>query len=74
MVHVTTAPALVAVGIAGVVAGAGVGDGHHNSCALVEACSVTVQLSTIAILEGHLLALDLLALSAQAGQEQVHRR
>jgi len=64
VVHVSTAPALVAVGIAGVVAGAGVGDGHDNRRLLVEAGAITVQGCTVAILEGHLLALDFLALAA----------
>jgi len=70
VVHVTAAPALVAVVVAGVVAGAGVGNGDNHGGLWVEAGTIAVKLGTITILEGHGLALDLLALSVDGAKQQ----
>lgn len=50
MVHVTAAPALVAVIVAGVVARAGVSDGHDDGGLLVEASAVAVERGAIPVL------------------------
>jgi hypothetical protein len=64
VVHVAAAPALVAVEVGGVVAGARVGDHDDDRLVLVEADAAAVEELAVAVVEVEVLALDLLALAA----------
>ena len=64
MVLVSTAPSLVAVGVVGIFAGTGVGDGDHDGCGWVAASVVAVGGGPKTVGDGAGMTLDFVALAA----------